>query len=549
MEFGDRYDLLESITTGAVETFIASDKAKGERVLVHILHCEPQKPNQPTVQWVLENFRKAAPEPAGLVLETGKYSGTLYAYVVTKVPEDSALRSWVTAYNGQTAGIRPVSVPDVKSASRPEPPPLASPPLEMPAPTQVAPARSPSQVPVQFTQMFRTMGSQSTPPVPEPPKPDPQHRPLPSLDAPGHSSGPLSAPMWDTLSSEIPRAPKDNTPKDDFLKSSPPTMTSPAGSFTSAFEVKGIPPEPMAPPAKDGPKAGDFTSFFQGPFRPDVPADLPPATSAPVEPRRKSAGDFTQMFGSGNSPAQTSIVPEAPAKKDTPGTGFTGWFSDPGILTRTPESPAAAPIPATPPAAIESLPSFPPTLNQPIAPPAPPPPLPAPVAPAAPAIPSPVASPTPAARPPAFSSSPAAPEGATGAFSMPSLGEPVHSQPAPPPAGPSPYTQIINMRNLRKTEEAEEKKEEAEDSKSSGLPALPKPKAPKIAAPAAPKFKAPAPPKDFKAPKDLKAPKAPKVDASKLEAAKPPSYWPLVLTLTALFFVAVLLVLYFVLKH
>jgi hypothetical protein len=35
-----------------------------------------------------------------------------------------------------------------------------------------------------------------------------------------------------------------------------------------------------------------------------------------------------------------------------------------------------------------------------------------------------------------------------------------------------------------------------------------------------------------------------------MDAPKPPvSYWPLVLTLTALLFIAVLVVLYFVLKH
>jgi hypothetical protein len=42
-----------------------------------------------------------------------------------------------------------------------------------------------------------------------------------------------------------------------------------------------------------------------------------------------------------------------------------------------------------------------------------------------------------------------------------------------------------------------------------------------------------------------KPPKLPKVEG----AAPPVSYWPLILTLTILFFVAVLLVLYFVLKH
>jgi hypothetical protein len=43
-------------------------------------------------------------------------------------------------------------------------------------------------------------------------------------------------------------------------------------------------------------------------------------------------------------------------------------------------------------------------------------------------------------------------------------------------------------------------------------------------------------------------PKAPKLD--KVAVAEPSvSYWPLILTLTVLFFIAALLVLYFVLKH
>ena len=68
MKFGEKYELLESLTTGAVETFVANDKVRGERVLVHILHGDPQKPNQPTVQWVLDSFRRVAlPYAAGFV--------------------------------------------------------------------------------------------------------------------------------------------------------------------------------------------------------------------------------------------------------------------------------------------------------------------------------------------------------------------------------------------------------------------------------------------------------------------------------------------------
>jgi hypothetical protein len=49
----------------------------------------------------------------------------------------------------------------------------------------------------------------------------------------------------------------------------------------------------------------------------------------------------------------------------------------------------------------------------------------------------------------------------------------------------------------------------------------------------------------FAAPKLPPPPKAPKVEVP----VPPVSYWPLVLTLTVVFVLAVLVVLYFVLKH
>jgi hypothetical protein len=69
------------------------------------------------------------------------------------------------------------------------------------------------------------------------------------------------------------------------------------------------------------------------------------------------------------------------------------------------------------------------------------------------------------------------------------------------------------------------------------------PKVPAMAPPAAPKMPPPPPKPKIAAPA---APKVPKVEAP---AAPPVSYWPLVITLTVLFFLAVLLVLYFALKH
>jgi hypothetical protein len=101
MKFTEKYELLQTLTTGVVETFVANDKVRGERVLVHIVECPVQKPDQTTAEWVLESFRRQAPEPAGAVLETGKYSAPKYGYVVIKTADESAVKAWVRRYELQ----------------------------------------------------------------------------------------------------------------------------------------------------------------------------------------------------------------------------------------------------------------------------------------------------------------------------------------------------------------------------------------------------------------------------------------------------------------
>jgi hypothetical protein len=135
MKFGEKYELLESITTGAVTTFVANDKIRGQRVLVHILYFDQQTPNQITIQSVLEAFRQVAPEPAGFVLEAGKYRGTLYAYLVTKLPDDATLRAWVQQYKLQS--------PDAQEIIA-----LPAEPAESRTPAAAGKPKEPQQVPM-----------------------------------------------------------------------------------------------------------------------------------------------------------------------------------------------------------------------------------------------------------------------------------------------------------------------------------------------------------------------------------------------------------------
>ena len=537
MKFGEKYDLQESLTTGGVETFVANDKIRGERVLVHILHCDPQKPNQPTVQWVLESFRRLAPEPAGLVLETGRYSGTLYAYLVTKLPDDATLRTWVQQYESQARDTQQVRapVPAAPAASEPvpaAPAPAPAPPTQAPAP--VLTANEPPHVPGPVTQLLRSFESQSrlaTPGVP-PKEPEKPSVPPPHINLGVDQSSLQAAHPWSPERGT--EAPPISTPPRPT-----PDMNRPSGPFRPDFPAKNFSPEPSAPPL-NSPKPGEFTSFFQGPFRGDRPSDVPALSSSspslPQEPPRKNVGDFTAMFGSVKQQPEEPPPSKGMAGNEPAGTGFTGWFT-PEAPSRT-SSTTAPPSSALPRASGDSGPIFPEPPKEPIVPP---PPV-SYVAPAPPIFPAPLPPIPPIPKPPAAAPSALASGGATHAFT-PSVSEPAPVAPSPP-IGPSAYTEIISVKAMNPTADGAAKEAPGASPPLPafampplpGMPPLPPPvKMP--SAPPMPKLAAPQPPK---------APKAPKVA---IPEPPPVSYWPLVLTLTVIFFIAVLLVLYFALKH
>ena len=122
MKFADKYELSDAVTSGRLETFLGRDVGSGERVLVHIFDAPVKQPGQPTVMWVLESFRAIAPEPPGLVIAAGRYDGTSYAYLVTRVPDDAALRQWKQSYESSTAETR--EFPVIPTVAPPTPPPV-----------------------------------------------------------------------------------------------------------------------------------------------------------------------------------------------------------------------------------------------------------------------------------------------------------------------------------------------------------------------------------------------------------------------------------------
>lgn len=574
MKFGDKYELLDSLTTGSVETFVANDKVRGERVLVHILHCDPQRPNQPTVQWVLDTFRRVAPEPAGLVLEAGRYSGTLYAYLITRLPDEAAVQAWVKQYKAQARDTQEITAGRLKQIPPLSPNPVSPNPLPPPAP--LAPAPFPPAPPTMMTTLPPLSPTPPQPP-PAPPQTSPssvtqllrEFEPLvkaPAPSIPPREAQPPSQPPFSTTDrSGIRPAPEWN-PDPPRMATPPnpaPIRTPPADPFPANFLDKNFPaePSPLQPP-KESPKAGEFTSFFQGPFRGDRPAETP-NISPPAEPPRKTVGDFTAMFGS-VKPQPQPAEPQSSgmAGNEPAGTGFTGWFNPeipsrtsgvpfstmpgtlpgttpstipntlPGSFPSAPHPPAMPPSGALPRASADPSPMFPEPVKEPYAPPQPPPH----VAPSPPVF----SMPAPPSPPlPNFSPS-VPPEGATRAFSRPGFGEAAPPSP-PPPSGPSAYTQVISVRAPRPGDEvgATEQKDAPKSITPPSFSAPPLPPLPKLAPPPPPPI-----------PKLAVPPLPPPPKPPKVEIPVPPvSYWPLVLTLTVVFVLAVLVVLYFVLKH
>lgn len=519
MKFSEKYELLESLTTGAIETFAANDRVRGERVLVHIVECAPQKPEQSLSEWVLESFRRLGPEPAGPVLETGKYSGALYAYLVTRPSDEAAVKSWIRRYEVQSEETKETNIHRLTDEVGAPPPTPIVPAVVTPKST-VTP-REEQPAPGQMTQLFRDYDSLAKARSSSAPQ-NPPARPVNLVG----ESGLHSAEPWDPASLKPAESPKGRIPE----------------SFSNP--AKPVAPEFPVSPVKEGPKPGEFTSFFQGPFRGDAPSEVPAFSSEPIEPPRKSVGEFTAMFG------QASFQPSesAPGNKAS-ATGFTGLFRDmeKPQPTFNPAAPSAGRIvpPPIEPLPVPSAPKDPSLSPQAPIFVAPPPPVTAipPVVPVVPQTPAPVA-PLPS-RPGSLPG-----EGATGVFNRPSV-EPA-PVPVQPPSGPSPYTQIISRQRVAAEESGEANTPAAASpAAGGGFAPPPMPKIPAAAPPPIPRMPVPppippAPMPKMTAPKPQAAPKTPKLDA----APPPPvSYWPLIITLTVLFFLAVLLVLYFVMKH
>ena len=504
MNLADRYELSESVTTGAVETFPARDIVTGEPVLVHVFESAATRPsNVPTIQWVLEAFERIAPPPKELVVNAGRYAGTAFVYLVTKLPGPNSLQEWIESYSRYGSGTKEIArIPKTESVRQPQQAP----------PTTIDKGQETTAMPV-----F------SIEPAVRPSTPNAEafNRATDSSEQTRPPTGTFTS-LFISNFNKGDFAGTAGTPQEPGTSFTEQLSTGPSPRATSALDL-GAPSETGATPDAG---TGDFTKFFKGPFSGepslDTPKNLSLTTPAPVA----TVGEFTRTFGPVAS--NGDLVPaETPVGGDTERLSLTQILAQPP--TRPEEPPPLSPERSFPPAFEQKTIGVPPrevteglnAVDRGLL--------------RAPAH----FAPLPGPEPPIVRENSATvgfdKDNATRLFSSFAR----HQEEALP-AGPSEYTRVI-ARPIPPPEPAiEQSSAGARPQPSVSVPAL------SMAMPPQPPMHIPGmqptPPVSL-APPAVKPPQLP-------PAPKPAtSYWPLILGMTVLFFMAVLLVMYFVLKH
>jgi hypothetical protein len=548
MKFGNKYELFEAVTRGRVETFVAKDLVSGERVLFCIFEAPEQKPDQPTVQWVVESFGLVAPDPPGLVVETGKYKGTTYAYLVTKLVDDAGLKHWIESYEssvGDTHQIatEPVVVPTNKTPGSDDvtaefsalgspfvrPPEVKqsqrTSPREIAAEPAIAAPATAKRVPGDFTREFFA-GSDA-----------------PSVGLPVQQTSESAVQPDPSFRSEIPANPTDHggVSKEDHSRASLETGSSeppPDPGFTAMFESNFKPANDESSESlgasrqPEDMKGVGFTDFFRGPFDGERPAATPAILPTVNRKEQKAPGEFTRVFGSGKGGTTASSPPPGPFQsppqspvrdlpRETMPSDATQSFPDAGRLAATSPPPNAT----TPNWGSGSSTHDEPTLERPAWNPS--------------AAPSSKAS-EPSTGPIFRETSSPAHDGATRVFSVPDRGS--ASTPSPLSAGPSEYTRVISGITKSPLEEAPlrggSQNKGGESAFKMPTPAFAP--LPQVAAPSVPRLSPPI----------VGAPPFPNVPQLEIKTPQPkPSYLSLITILSVLLFIALMLVAYFAIKH
>ena len=540
MRFLGKYELLEQLTVGKVETFAAYPIGGGERLLLHVFALPALIKSAPTNRDLLGYMEAIAPPALGTLLDAGRYDDGSQAYLVTKFPRDlSALPKWIEAYKVMAKNkhdtTAEVTAGDVwkKDSSGGE--------------TQEIPI--PEKPPGDFTRAFQAIASPPGTPAAGKPGPatDAFREPADMQERSTGRAAPAPPPAPGSVTEQFLAGLGEGS----RLSSSPPVKTVPANdppvgapaAPRSLVEDSWVTPGP-AKPVEESPidtsRPGEFTMFFKSPLAP------PPASSEPFTLEESfntpapapTNGEFTQMFGAA-PPASRNVDAEPLLEPATQGKGFTSIFGK-GLTPATPE-PVLGP-PSQPPVKPEPATNYVVSQNTNL-----------PQAPLS----------HPPAEPIFRAGTALGPtfgqprdEDATRLFRAPAQDQPAPSAPPLPP-GESEYTRIISARPP-----AEPQAPAAPQASGGGAPmkaqvSLSPPPMPHLQTPL-PHLAPPpaAPPMHWPPAPQVAAPKVPGVAISAVPAAKAnkkPGGWtawvPLIVILNLLLLAAVGLVLYFILQH
>jgi hypothetical protein len=580
MKFGDRYEILEIVTSGRVTTFLGRDRSTQEPAVVYTFEYAGMSFAELSTASIIARFASLAPSPPGTIVNAGFDEASCSAFITTKMPDAEALQGWVQAYQSlgkpgasssvaklpsdlapdqtaelNVADLSPLIAPASSEKKQPgvgdsstwpasgTSPLLASdgeftkllkkanafePLHRSESPASAKPGVGPGLV---FGQELdgRRLGGKESDPTTGGSSPESFTRVFRGIshqEGVGTGQGPDSSsepsqPEPGSFTREFLAASHSGaTPSEAPHQVSLPVAPSLLRSTLSESQWRkpGTSPDPSEENESAKAASGEFTEFFRDPFDTPRGHDIPIVQSARDLPKEQQTGDFTRMFGrEEGAPSPAIGATEQPA----PGLKTQLFGEDSSVRPSQPESSILgtnAHLRSSFPKPTESMPQ---------------------------------AAPQPPAHPPVdpfghFSPIPAPPlrpEDHTLGFRPASSSTEVFRQgmQAPPiedvPAGPSEFTVFVSRNQVKAIPSADVASPPPNPMGGMQAPAFAPPRMPQPIP-----FTPPKPP-------PLPVMPAPPPLPQTATLAKSGSYWPLITVLTGLFAIAALLIMYFVMKH
>ena len=327
MRFLGRYELLEQLTVGKVETFASYPVGGGERLLIHVFALPALIKSAPTNRDLLGYMEAISPPALGTVLDAGRYDDGSQAYVVTKFPRDlSAVNKWVEAYKA-LAREKHDTTTEVNAGALWEQEQRIK---TKQIPTVEKPAGD-------FTRAFQAFGP--TDGAGEPKSENDQFRDPPAVESRPTQEFQVERSETSSPPGSLTEQFMAGLGEGTRLVGAPQSTTAPARLETTFPSASSSPPVDSwagknhsnredESAGIDG-RPGEFTTFFKSPLAPQPTSPGPlmegerycSTTSGP------SRGEFTQLFG-----AETTAGPNNPIETGSSlepvsqGDGFTSIF-------------------------------------------------------------------------------------------------------------------------------------------------------------------------------------------------------------------------------